>query len=97
MYDGAMSDDDPEPPDLADWPDALDAYRTAYDLARRIVGPMRDVSAAVIGARRAAQRELDRLKARVGLRGLDPAAEARIRLAIAWGEADGRAGAERRW
>jgi hypothetical protein len=31
-----MSADDPEDLDLADWPDALDAYRRAYELGRRI-------------------------------------------------------------
>ena len=90
-------DDDDEPIDLADWPAALDAYRTANDLARRTTGPDRDVSSAVTDARAAARRELARLRSRLPLRGLDPASEARIRAAIDLGEADGRAEAGPRW
>ncbi len=48
-------------------------------------------------AREAARRDLARLKRRLPLRRLDAAAEARIRMAIHWGKAVGRAGAERRW
>jgi hypothetical protein len=34
---------------------------------------------------------------RLRLHGLDPAAEAQIRAAIGWGEADGKAGVAPRW
>jgi hypothetical protein len=79
-YDRPMSADDPEVLDLADWPDARDAYRTAYELARRDVAdaPIRhpgDPDPA---------RDLATLRKRVQLRGLDPAAQARIRLALEW-------------
>jgi hypothetical protein len=90
-----MSDDAPEPEeiDLGDWPDAVDAYSHAYNLARAAV---RD-AAMIRGDGPDPARELATFRARLALRGLDPADEARICAAIDRGEVDGRAGVERRW
>jgi hypothetical protein len=85
--------DEPEDVDLDDRPDALAAYRCAYDLALRSV---RD-RAMIRHGDHDPERELATLRARLPLRGLDPTAEARIRAALDWGEADGRADVEPRW
>jgi hypothetical protein len=99
VYDCTMYDDAPEPEDfdLADWPEALDAYRHAYDLARRIAERITVDTGMTVATRGEAARDLARLKSRLPLRGLDPPAEARLRAAIGWGEADGMAGVARRW
>jgi hypothetical protein len=88
-----MHADEPEDADLAEWPEALAAYRQAHELARRSV---RDRVMIQDGDHDPA-RELATLQARLPLRGLAPSAEARICAAIGWGEADGRAGVEPRW
>lgn len=80
-----------EEPEGADWPDARDVYRSAYELGKR--ASREGTARSPFGA----ARELARLRSWLPLRGLGPAAEATIRVAIERGEADGRAGVEPRW
>lgn len=79
--------------ELSEWPDALDAYREAYELGRRAVSEADHCKHGGSDP----ERELATLKWRLKLRGLDPAEEARVRMAMKKGEKDGRAGDGMRW
>lgn len=83
--------------DLSEWPDAREAYRSAHELGRRAKDPGGQSSSETIRARDDARRELARMRARLRLLGLDPAATARELAAIDLGEVDGLAGVGPRW